>query len=633
MSKRKKPDTDDDAIQDTDDEIGQIERMRKLVNDAKSDPDGSAVRERTTIRLKPHDYAENLDKIEQALLDFGMDVYQRGGMLVGIGTVKALGSDHRMHGYQTIVELDAIALREYVARCCRFEKYARPNSKSLDQTLPPEYLTRWAGATPQVLLRVLKATISHPYLFDGELIVKPGYDPRTGVYYDPLGVKFPDMLEITPENALAVANEALERIRRLYHTFPFTNEAGRSAAISLLLSSVNRRSLMTIPMHVGDASKPRSGKGKIAAIAGIVESGKPMSVINHGGSQTEFQKRLDTRLLGGHPMIVVDNCSTVIEGDTLCSITVEETVAIRLFGRLHDVDVAGGVLIRVNGNNILIKGDAVTRSVAYRLDPKALRPELLVFDYDPLADAKDHRPELVIAALTVVKAYQVALGATGEAWKVAGCPKCPPPWQGFDDWSRNIRGALIWLGMPDPCETTEALREADPGVAEMRMIYQLCQPAVGDTRFTSDDLKQIADKLIPKVDDKGEPRKDINGQPELRYANPELRQALLRLAVDDDHRTVGDDRCINPIVLGRWFQLRFGTMITLGDQTMKVVQAGPRGHANPSSWPSRISRARRTLTRRRARTTTTIAFRSKRSAHHVRRLRSRHTRRWFRLIA
>ena len=190
MSKRKKSDSDDDSVQDMDDEISRIEELRKLVDGATPDPDGSVVRERTKIRLRAQDYAENLDQVEQALLDFDIGVYQRGGLLVGIGTVKALGSDHRMHDYQTIVELDAIALREYAARCCRFEKYARPNSKSLTETLPPEYLMKGLARRRKFRLRVLKATISHPYLFDGELIVKPGYDPRTGVYYDPLGATF-----------------------------------------------------------------------------------------------------------------------------------------------------------------------------------------------------------------------------------------------------------------------------------------------------------------------------------------------------------------------------------------------------------------------------------------------------------
>lgn len=287
-----------------------------------------------------------------------------------------------------------------------------------------------------------------------------------------------------------------------------------------------------------------------------------MPVINQGGSQTEFQKRLDTRLLGGHPMIVVDNCSAVVEGDTLCSITVEETVAIRLFGRLYDADVAGGVLISVNGNNIVIKGDAVTRSVTYRLDPKTPRPELKKFSFDPLDEARKHRPELVMAALTIVK-----------AWQVAGRPNRPGPWQGFDDWSRDIRGALIWLGMPDPCDTTEALREADPEVTQMRMIYQqLLNSAFGDKRFTSDDLKQIAEKREPKVGDDGKPL-NINGQPVFQFVDPELREVLRSIAIGDDNR-------ISPIALGRWFQLRFGRMITLGNQTMKIIPAGKRGHAN-----------------------------------------------------
>jgi putative DNA primase/helicase len=305
-------------------------------------------------------------------------------------------------------------------------------------TLPPEYLMQGLVRRRRFKLPVLKGVVNHPYLTRrGELVDAHGYNKRTGIYFDPLGVAFPAMPEITPENALPIAKEAFERLKRLFHTFPFADEASRSVSLSMQLSAVHRRSMKTVPVHVGDASIARSGKGRIAKTCAIIAIGKPAPVINQGSSPEEFEKRLATRLMAGHPIIIVDNCSTMVEGDLLCSVSTEDVVALRILGQSNDREITNSSLISANGNNISIGGDAVHRSVKYRLDPKTSRPELLQFDYDPIADALDNRPELVIAVLTVIKAHQVA-----------GRPNCPPPWQGFEDWNSDILARPLASSQP-----------------------------------------------------------------------------------------------------------------------------------------------------------------------------------------
>ena len=79
------------------------------------------------------------------------------------------------------------------------------------------------------------------------------------------------------------------------------------------------------------------------------------------------------------------------------------------------------------------------------------RPELQQFDYNPIADAKDNRGELVAAALTILRAYHVA-----------GRPSRLPQLQSFAGWSDMVRSAMVWLGVDDPVKTQETLRENDP---------------------------------------------------------------------------------------------------------------------------------------------------------------------------
>jgi len=67
-----------------------------------------------------------------------------------------------------------------------------------------------------------------------------------------------------------------------------------------------------------------------------------------------------------------------------------------------------------------------------------------------LAQATEQRAHYLTAALTILRAYVVA-----------GRPAVPGrPMGSFESWSRNVAAPLIWLGLPDPVSTQDALREA-----------------------------------------------------------------------------------------------------------------------------------------------------------------------------
>lgn len=56
---------------------------------------------------------------------------------------------------------------------------------------------------------------------------------------------------------------------------------------------------------------------------------------------------------------------------------------------------------------------------------------------------------MVVSALTILRAYFVA-GRPDPHVK---------PWGSFESWSSLIRGAVIWVGMPDPGDTRQELAE------------------------------------------------------------------------------------------------------------------------------------------------------------------------------
>jgi putative DNA primase/helicase len=103
------------------------------------------------------------------------------------------------------------------------------------------------------------------------------------------------------------------------------------------------------------------------------------------------------------------------------------------------------------GNGLTFVGDLTRRSLRCSLDAKVERPELRQFNFDPVALARERRGELVVAALTILRAYWVS----GERVEVV-------PYGSFEVWSRRVREALVWLGCADPCDTVENVRADDP---------------------------------------------------------------------------------------------------------------------------------------------------------------------------
>src|SRR5262249_56083848 len=109
------------------------------------------------------------------------------------------------------------------------------------------------------------------------------------------------------------------------------------------------------------------------------------------------------------------------------------------------------VTILATGNNLGIAGDLTRRALLCSLDARCEHPERRSFEFDPIAVARTERGRLVVAALTVLR-----------AWHVAGERIEPPPLGSFEEWSHRIRAPLLWLGQADPCNTTIRVQEDAP---------------------------------------------------------------------------------------------------------------------------------------------------------------------------
>ncbi len=364
-------------------------------------------------------------------------------------------------------------------------------------------------------------------------------------WYDPLGVIFPSVPS-SPDKRMA--STALERILKLLETFDFVSDDDESAALSLIFTAVARRGLPTAPLHGFDAPVAGSGKSMLVDIASTLATGHEAGVIAQGESREEAEKRLAATLMRGSPIIALDNCELPLEGVLLNQTLTQQRVELRILGFSKMIVAQTMAVHTATGNNLTIKGDLTRRSVVGRLDPKVAQPELRDFAYDPIADAKQNRGELVAAVLTILRAYHVA-----------GRPKRPsPPLQSFVKWSDTVRGALMWLGAGDPVRTMARLREADPTIINLKAVLTAWRDEFGADPTTAKDAVAAADATIA-VREEGTFDRYVR-----THTHPALRAALLMVA--------GRGAAIDTRVLGQWLGKHVDRVVDLGDSDFVAME-------------------------------------------------------------
>ena len=303
-------------------------------------------------------------------------------------------------------------------------------------------------------------TVESPTLrLDGSLLAVPGYDRRSGLYYDPGRAVFPK-IELRPTKQQAI--EALAMLRAILADFPF-NDAdddqqglSETVALAMLLTAVVRRSLPTAPMFGIDAFEAQSGKTLLSQLAAIMATGRKAAERPWSASEEERRKALGAALEAGDAVIWFDNVDTPLEGAAFAGAITESLFKDRRLGSNSGKDqivAPTNVLLLATGNHLTAKGDmAEGRVLVTRIVPDR---ELAQRGYRHrnLANyVMAHRPELVVAALTVLRGFLVS-------------PlKDRPAPTGFRhrEWGDLIAASLQWLGLPDPCLAMGRTQAADP---------------------------------------------------------------------------------------------------------------------------------------------------------------------------
>jgi hypothetical protein len=485
------------------------------------------------ILLEPGRRKRVVDELEEALLAADCGLYCHGNRLVEIASqeiaVADRGKDRSIY-LAPIAELGLIERLSCVASFKTRKKNVDGSLKWVTCDAPKEiaktYLERGKKRMP-----VLLGVVTAPTLrYDGSILQEPGYDEHARIFFEPNGVTFPTILDRpTKEQALV----ALEQLKALIRGYKFDG-AGRSVALSCMITAVVRSALPAAPGHGFDAPVAGSGKTKLFDTASVLATGHRAAAIAAPAGRNvaeEMYKQLAASVLAGDQTILLDNLEIVLDLPLLCQILTEQKVTIRPFGRLRNVVAACVAAVGVTGNNLAIAGDNMRRFVVARVVIDVERPELREFDFDPVEEAKKRRPELVAAALTVVRAYL----RSNERRKL-------PPLGSFERWSRWVREALVWLGEADPVDTMESVRVVDTAMMKRRQLMK-AWPFATETSVAAVIARAQGQLLPTGVGPATRETLTVNAG----LAHPDLHAAVMAVAM-------GKDGGINGERLGWWLR-------------------------------------------------------------------------------
>ncbi len=437
------------------------DELRELLNAAMPPEKPKRQNDRAEILISTHEAEIN----EQAIQALSKDdtLYQRGGRLVHVVTSPNRDGIDRPDDVPRVLPLSLPGLRERLTRVARFVTL---NEKDDDAENKPAHPPKWcyeaiAARGEWSGIRSLAGVVTAPVLRpDGSVLNSAGYDPQTGLLFDPQGVAFPIIERPSHGDAIRAAESLLS----LVADFPFDKPDHRAAWLAFLLTPLARFAFTgPAPLFLVDANIRGSGKSLLCDVVSLIVTGREMSRMTNPKDDDEARKRITALALAGDTLCLIDN---IIGGLGCASLDAALTGTVwkdRVLGASEIVELPLLVTWSATGNNVVLHADTSRRVAHIRLDSRLENPEQRDgFKLPNLkAYVRQHRPKLLADVLTILAAFCHA-----------GRPQQTlPTWGSFEGWSDLVRQAVVWCGQSDPGATrTELVEQSDREAVALREL-------------------------------------------------------------------------------------------------------------------------------------------------------------------
>lgn len=285
---------------------------------------------------------------------------------------------------------------------------------------------------------VVKVPVLRP---DGSVLQTPGYDSLTGLTYRP-DCTFNPIPDKPTRAQIDVAKGLIDYVAQ---GFPFAKSEHFSTWLAGVITPFARHAFQgPSPLFLVDANARGTGKSTLVDIAHVLLTGDiaPRWSELHKKDGAEASRITLLASLGA-PFLLIDNCTKPIGNRVLDSMLTaancEERSPATNAASTHPLMF---VTWMTANNAQKAKGADTARRTAWcrletNLESSELRRDFA--EPDILAWTSKQRRNLVSSVLTLLRAFFVH----------SESPPQLAPWGSYTDWSRVVRGCLVWHGYED----------------------------------------------------------------------------------------------------------------------------------------------------------------------------------------
>lgn len=326
-----------------------------------------------------------------------------GDTLFGYGGIIARRNDAAIEPVTEGVFADLIA---EAALCVSINAKGDANPGWPDDKSMKAVLSRASHFAP--LERISQVPFVRP---DGSISQTPGYDESTNTYLvldeSVQAIQVPD--EPTTEDVQSAVKLLCEEwLGDLFAIMPEPED--RANCIAMMLTPLIRGLVPLAPLAVVDGLQAGVGKNLVSDCLSIFATGQVAKPLPYSREDDENRKVITSEFRSGTELMVFDEAHT-IEGAHLARSITSITYSDRILGVSSMIEFPNRVTWVALGNNVAVNGDLSRRVYRIRLAPSFANPQdrdVSGYRHPDLKGwTREHRAELIAAALTLIRAWFV----------------------------------------------------------------------------------------------------------------------------------------------------------------------------------------------------------------------------------
>lgn len=277
---------------------------------------------------------------------------------------------------------------------------------------------------------------------NGSVVTEQGYDSITRVILSKGHTEIPMSVE---EASAALAEVVVD--------VPFDTDSHRAAWLCSVLTPLALYAFSgPMPLFLFEASTAGAGKSKLAAITGLISSGRFPSIQVFKEDEAEQRKTITSFAMAPRPVLFFDNLTPqqILGGSSLTMLITspDRTWSDRILGGNKNFDGKANFVIFATANQTRVAPDIERRVCPVRIVPLVERADLRRgFLHPDWEEWSTKNQEILMWA--AIRLLQESIRVKPEVNE----------WGSFSNWSRLVIGACHLAGWGTPDAAREAFRE------------------------------------------------------------------------------------------------------------------------------------------------------------------------------